>query len=173
MPERGQDMTILIEDETEGRLAFDFEAVIRKAVETSLDDENCPYEACVSVIITDDDTIARFNKDYRGIDRSTDVLSFPMLSYEEPGNFEFLETAGAEDYFDPESGELILGDIILSADHIIDQAFRFGHSQQRELGFLTVHSMLHLFGYDHMEETERLIMEERQKMILNKMNLKR
>ncbi len=166
-------MTILIEDETNGKLSFDFESVIRQAVETSLDDENCPYEACVSVIITDDDTIAGINREYRGIDNSTDVLSFPMLEYAVPGDFSFLEDSDTEDYFDPESGELVLGDIILSADHIIAQAERFGHSQKRELGFLTVHSMLHLFGYDHMEDEERTVMESRQKTILNKMNLKR
>ena len=166
-------MTVLIEDETGGRLTFDYESIIRSAVETALDDENCPYEVCVSVIITDDDTIAQMNKEFRNIDRSTDVLSFPMLEYQTPGDFSFLERFGAEDYFDPETGELILGDIILSADHIIAQAESYGHTKQRELGFLTVHSMLHLFGYDHMEEDERMLMEERQKTILNKMNLKR
>ncbi len=166
-------MTICIEDETDGLLTFDYESVIRQAVETSLDDEGCPYEVSVNVLITDDETIAQINENYRKIDRSTDVLSFPMIEYLSPGNFDFLETADAEDYFDPDSGELVLGDIILSAEHIINQAEAYGHSQQRELGFLTVHSMLHLFGYDHMEDEERCIMEERQRVILNKMNLNR
>ena len=166
-------MTICIEDETGGLLAFDYESVIRQAIETSLDDEGCPYEVSVNVLITDDESIAQINENYRQIDRSTDVLSFPMIEYVSPGNFDFLETAEAEDYFDPDSGELVLGDIILSAEHIISQAEAYGHSQQRELGFLTVHSMLHLFGYDHKEEEERCIMEERQRVILNKMNLNR
>jgi probable rRNA maturation factor len=125
------------------------------------------------VLITDDETIAQINQTYRQIERATDVLSFPMIDYIQPGNFDFLETAEAEDYFDPDSGELVLGDIILSADHIISQAEAYGHSQQRELGFLTVHSMLHLFGYDHMEDEERSVMENRQRVILNKMKLKR
>lgn len=166
-------MTICIEDETEGRLTFDYESVIRQAIETSLDDEGCPYEVSVNVLITDDETIAQINQTYRQIERATDVLSFPMIDYIQPGNFDFLETAEAEDYFDPDSGELVLGDIILSADHIISQAEAYGHSQQRELGFLTVHSMLHLFGYDHMEDEERSVMENRQRVILNKMKLKR
>lgn len=166
-------MTICIEDETEGILTFDYESVIRQAIETSLDDEGCPYEVSVNVLITDDDAIAQINQTYRQIERATDVLSFPMIDYLTPGNFDFLETAEAEDYFDPDSGELVLGDIILSADHVLSQARAYGHSPQRELGFLTVHSMLHLFGYDHMEEDERSIMEERQRVILNKMNLKR
>ena len=166
-------MTICIEDETEGRLTFDYESVIRQAIETSLDDEGCPYEVSINVLITDDETIAQINQTYRQIERATDVLSFPMIDYIQPGNFDFLEEAEAEDYFDPDSGELVLGDIILSADHIISQAEAYGHSQQRELGFLTVHSMLHLFGYDHMEDEERSVMENRQRVILNKMNLKR
>ena len=166
-------MTICIEDETEGRLTFDYESVIRQAIETSLDDEGCPYEVSVNVLITDDETIAQINQTYRQIEKATDVLSFPMIDYIQPGNFDFLETAEAEDYFDPDSGELVLGDIILSADHIISQAEAYGHSQQRELGFLTVHSMLHLFGYDHMEDEERSVMENRQRVILNKMKLKR
>ena len=78
-----------------------------------------------------------------------------------------------EDFFNPESGELILGDIILSVDKIIEQATSYGHSQQRELGFLVAHSMLHLFGYDHMQDEEREVMEEKQRDILNMLNLKR
>ena len=77
------------------------------------------------------------------------------------------------DYFDPETGELILGDIVLCADKILSQAREYGHSVERELGFLTAHSMLHLFGYDHMEEAEREDMERRQEDILKQLDLTR
>ena len=166
-------MTVNIEYESETRLAFDYEAIIRRVIEAALDFEDCPYETEVNVILTDNAEIALINKDYRNIDAPTDVLSFPMVDYETPGDFSILEEMTAEDYFEPESGELILGDIILSVDKIIEQAQAYGHSQERELGFLTAHSMLHLFGYDHMEEAERLVMEEKQRGIMALTGLKR
>ena len=84
-----------------------------------------------------------------------------------------VETMSAEDCFDPDSGELILGDIIISVEKVIEQAEAYGHSRERELGFLTAHSMLHLFGYDHMEEDERIDMEEKQEAILARLGLYR
>ena len=77
------------------------------------------------------------------------------------------------DCFNPETGELLLGDIILSVDKILEQAEKYGHSVTRELAFLVAHSMLHLFGYDHMEEDERLVMEERQRMLMDTLGISR
>ena len=112
----------------------------------------------------DDEEIRKINSEYRGIDKSTDVLSFPFNEFEIPGNFDNIEES--VDAFNPETGELLLGDIILSTDHIKEQAIEYGHSETRELAFLVVHSMLHLMGYDHMVDEDRVIMEERQRKIL-------
>ncbi len=137
-----------------------------------MDYEKCPYEAEVNIILTDDMEICRLNRDYRQIDRPTDVLSFPMLEFEQPSDFSHAEEDYA-DCFNPETGELMLGDIILSVDKIREQAESYGHSQTRELAFLVAHSMLHLCGYDHMEEGEREEMEERQREILLSKGYKR
>lgn len=164
-------MTVTIEREAGKELDFDYEALIRQVVEAALDYEECPYEADVNVLLTDDTAIHEANKEFRGIDRATDVLSFPMVEYPEPGNFDEVEEC--MDYFHPESGELLLGDIVISTDHVYAQAEEYGHSRKRELAFLVAHSMLHLMGYDHMEEDERRQMEERQEAILNNLGITR
>lgn len=166
-------MTINIEYESDIDLGFAPEPLINKVVEAALDIHKFPYEACVNVILTDNDAIRVINTEYRGIEAPTDVLSFPMISYDEPGGFDIIEEMDEEDCFDPDSGELILGDIIISLDKVISQAELYGHSRERELGFLTAHSMLHLFGYDHMEEDERIDMEEKQAFILNSLGITR
>ena len=158
-------MTISIEYETEKKLELDYERIIREIILASLDYEECPYEAEVSVILTDNEGIREINRDYRQIDAPTDVLSFPMVDFEKESDFSHVEDA-AEDYFDPETGELVLGDIIISVEKVIEQAEKYGHSQERELAFLVAHSMLHLCGYDHMADEERLEMEQRQREIL-------
>ena len=106
-------MTISIEYETEKKLELDYERIIREIILASLDYEECPYEAEVSVILTDNEGIREINRDYRQIDAPTDVLSFPMVDFEKESDFSHVEDA-AEDYFDPETGELVLGDIIIS-----------------------------------------------------------
>ena len=159
-------MTISIEYEAEKKLALPYETIIRDVVEASLDYEKCPYEAEVNVILTDNEAIREINREQRQIDSATDVLSFPMVDYETPSDFDHVEEA-VEDYFNPETGELMLGDIVISVEKVEEQAEKYGHSQTRELAFLVAHSMLHLCGYDHMEEEERLEMEERQRAILD------
>ena len=96
-----------------------------------------------------------------------------MIDYIAPGDFSQLDTYNEEDYFNPETGELMLGDIIISVDKVIEQADKYGHSKERELGFLTAHSMLHLFGYDHMEPEETEVMEIKQRDILQLVHLNR
>ena len=159
-------MTISIEYEAEKKLDLPCETIIRDVVEASLDYEKCPYEAEVNVILTDNEAIREINREQRQIDSATDVLSFPMVDYETPSDFDHVEEA-VEDYFNPETGELMLGDIVISVEKVEEQAEKYGHSQTRELAFLVAHSMLHLCGYDHMEEEERLEMEERQRAILD------
>ena len=158
-------MTISIEYEAEKRLDLPYEEIINDMVLASLDYEECPYEAEVNVILADNEAIQEINREQRGIDAPTDVLSFPMVDYDRPSDFSHVEQA-VEDYFNPETGELMLGDIVVSVDKVEEQADRYGHSRTRELAFLVAHRMLHLFGYDHMEDGEREQMEERQRRIL-------
>ena len=158
-------MTISIEYEAERKLDLPYEEIIHDMVLAALDYEECPYEAEVNVILTDNESIRAINREYREIDSPTDVLSFPMVDYVTPSDFDHVEDA-VEDYFNPETGELMLGDIVVSVDKVEEQARRYGHSERRELAFLVAHSMLHLLGYDHMEDGEREQMEDRQRTIL-------
>lgn len=165
-------MTFRFEYEAKKKFMFDYESLMKKVMETALDYVECPYETEINIVITDNEGIHEVNKEYRGIDRPTDVLSFPMAEYEIPGDFSGLEE-NYSDCFHPETGELILGDIMISIDKVYEQAEAYGHSVERELGFLTAHSMLHLCGYDHIEEEERGVMEEKQREILERIGLKR
>ena len=165
-------MTIQIENEQGLSFDFDYEAVARQVIEQVLDMEQCPYEAEVSVTLTGSQEIRRLNREFRQIDRETDVLSFPMAAFPAPADYRFLEEETA-DCFHPETGELMLGDIVISKEHVLKQAEAYGHSVTREFAFLIAHSMLHLFGYDHMEEAERLEMEAKQREILDNLNITR
>lgn len=165
-------MTITIESESRVKLDFDYEALIRQVIIGCMDFEKCPYEAEVNVLLTDNEQIHEINREHRNIDAPTDVLSFPMVDYRKPADFEPLEEA-SEEYFNYETGELVLGDIVISLEKVLEQAENYGHSVRRELGFLVAHSMLHLFGYDHMEEEERLVMEERQRAVLDGLGINR
>ncbi len=164
-------MTVNFENETENKFGFDEEETLAKVIKACTDYMNVPYECEVNVLLTDEDSIHEMNMQYRGIDRPTDVLSFPMLSYEQAGDFEAFRDD--PDAFDPESGELLLGDIVLCYNKIVAQAKEFGHSELREFSFLTAHSMLHLFGFDHMEDEERIEMERMQTEILDNIGITR
>ena len=165
-------MTVNIDYEREDRLDLTYETIIQEIVEEAVDYEDCPYEAEVNVLLTDNEGIRQINRQYRQIDSPTDVLSFPMADYDEPADFDRLEEQGA-DYFNPETGELLLGDIVISVDKVKEQARKYGHSESRELAFLVAHSMLHLFGYDHMEDEERKVMEGKQEEILERKGYRR
>lgn len=165
-------MTFYVENETEVTYDFDVEEIVKLVAEKILDTENCPYETQVNVLLTDNEHIRFFNKEYRNIDRETDVLSFPNLDFDTPGVFEIEEDEEA-DCFDPESGELILGDIIISVDKVEEQSGSYGHSKKREFAFLIAHSMLHLCGYDHMEKEEASVMERKQEDALTLLGITR
>lgn len=156
-------MTITIENEYNETMPKEYKTIIENVIEEACDYVECPYEASVEVLLTDNDEIHEINLSQRQIDRATDVLSFPMNDYPAAGDFSELEDMGT---FDPDTGELLLGDIVVSMDKVASQAAEFGHSKERELAFLVAHSMLHLFGYDHMEEEERMDMEKKQEEIL-------
>lgn len=164
-------MNFYLEEEGSVSLPFDIKETARAVIEEALVYEGCPYEAEVNILLTTDAEIHAMNKEFRQIDAPTDVLSFPFLEYEVPGDFSrFKEEAEA---FDPESGELVLGDIVISKDKVLKQAEEYGHSPRREFAFLIAHSMLHLFGYDHMEDVERLVMEQKQREILGHVGILR
>ena len=118
-------MTILMEEETEVSFDFDHEALAREIISVACDAENCPYEAEVNLTLVDLDTIHQINKEYRQIDRPTDVLSFPMQSYDTPADFSHAEDC-VEENFNPDSGELLLGDIILCIDKVKEQVVFLG-----------------------------------------------
>lgn len=158
-------MTYGYEDEAGVKFDFDHMDVYKRTVDAVLDLEGCPYEAEVSLLITDDESVREINKEQRGIDSPTDVLSFPMVQYDSPGDFSHLEEM--DDCFNIETGELMLGDIVLSYERVKSQASEYGHSQLREFAFLIVHSMLHLIGYDHIEDKDRILMEDRQRKVMD------
>ncbi len=165
-------MTSYVEKETDFSFGFDVKMILDAVMEQVLEEEKCPYEAQVNLLITDDPGIQEFNRNYRQINSPTDVLSFPMISFERAGDFSAVE-ADEADFFDPESGELVLGDIILSAQRAEEQAVKYGHSLKRECAFLIAHSMLHLCGYDHMTEEEAKIMEQKQEKALLTLGISR
>lgn len=165
-------MTFYVENETEVTYPFDPQGLVELVAEAVLDEEDCPYETEVDVLITDNEGIRQYNKEYRGIDKETDVLSFPNVPFETEADFSAVEENTA-DYFQPDTGELMLGTIILSADRISEQARSYGHSLKREFAFLVAHSMLHLCGYDHMTEEEARVMEAKQETILQKLGITR
>ena len=162
-------MALYFEEEGSLQLNLPCEELAGKVIEAALDYVDCPYEAEVNLLLTENQEIQEMNRAFRQIDRATDVLSFPMVDYETPGKFDFLEESDA--YFHPETGELILGDIVISKEKVIAQAEEYGHSIEREYAFLIAHSMLHLFGYDHMEEDERAEMERMQREILERLQI--
>ena len=165
-------MTVEFENESTMDLGIDLPAIARQIISFTLDYMDCPYEAQVNVLVTGEQEIHEINLQQRGIDRATDVLSFPMAEYEIPGNFDFLEEESME-YFDPDSGELLLGDIVICADRVVSQASEYGHSVRREYAFLLTHSMLHLMGFDHMEEKDAAVMEQKQREILDLLKITR
>ncbi len=169
-------MTVNIEYETDIELKLDYEDIIKKVVEEAADYEKCPYEAEVNVVLTDNASIHHINRETRNVDAPTDVLSFPMIEYALPSDFDSLKEemeSNPGDYFNPDSGELMLGDIVISVEKVMEQAEKYGHSQERELAFLVAHSMMHLFGYDHMEAEEAKVMEAKQEGVLKALGISR
>ena len=165
-------MTFYSEKVTKLCFDFDWKEVFETVAEAVLEQEGCPYESQISLMITDNEGIREFNRDNRWIDKETDVLSFPNIDFVQPSDFELVEEDEA-DYFDPETGELILGDIIISAEKVKQQAAEYGHSEKREYAFLVAHSMYHLCGYDHMEEEEEAVMNEKQELLLQYLEITR
>lgn len=164
-------MTLEFENEYNKDIDLQYEEIARDVIEAALDYEKFPFEAEVSLTLTDNDGIRKINREFRNMDKPTDVLSFPLIQYEHAGDFSFLEDN--EDCFNPETGEAVLGDIVISLDKVLEQSESFGHSVKREYAFLIAHSMLHLMGYDHMDRDEAAIMEKKQEEILENLGISR
>lgn len=158
-------MTVLLDNDTDLSLGIDYQKIAEKVVAAALDYLDCQYECEVNILLTDNTGIKATNEVMRGIDAPTDVLSFPAASFDEPGDFD----KAFEDIsnINSDTGELILGDIMISIDKVREQSESYGHSITREYAFLIAHSMLHLSGYDHIDDEERLKMEQMQDEILN------
>lgn len=150
-------MDVLFENTTDKKIN---ENLINSVIAESLKYEGVSDNCEISVTIVDNKEIHSINLKHRGIDRPTDVLSFPLIDFEK----ETLPCGGSKIY---------LGDIIISIEKAEEQAKEYGHSLDREIGFLTAHSMLHLLGYDHMTCEEEKIMFKKQEDILNNLNLRR
>lgn len=132
--------------------------MIKTVCEAVMDMEECGFDAEISVTLTDNENIHALNREHRGIDRATDVLSFPMLDFDG-------DEADAE--YDYDEDLVMLGDIVISLEKACEQAQEYNHSLRREIAFLTAHSMLHLLGYDHVddEEGERLMREKQDRVL--------
>ncbi len=165
-------MTITIENETEYKADFNLEDEIKRTVIACRDYLSLDDEIEVSVLLTDNESIHELNRENRGIDRPTDVLSFPLLTFEKAGDPDTIKDEEC-DIFNPDTGDMMLGDIVISVDKVREQAKEYGHSEKRELLFLVAHSMLHLYGFDHMEDDEREEMERMQREILDSIGVSR
>ena len=140
--------------------------VMRRAINATLKYEKAPFEAEISVTLTDNVGIHELNRDFRGVDRPTDVLSFPLFEGGVPED--------VASYEDGEKRKIPLGDIVVSMEKALEQATEYGHSFEREVAFLCVHSVLHLLGYDHeRSEEEEKDMFRRQDAILDEAGFKR
>ena len=159
---------LLMENEQEREeISEEIKDTVLKCIEKALEYEGCDFDAEVSVTFVDNEAIREINREERNIDKATDVLSFPMLEFDENGDIINSEFDFDEDY-------VLLGDIVISLERAREQSIEYGHSFIREIAFLTVHSMLHLLGYDHVNnETEEKIMFKKQDEILNLLNITR
>ena len=162
-------MAELIIENEQNKIEFtdDMRELMQKVCDEALKYEECDFDAQISITITDNEGIHEMNNMYRGIDRPTDVLSFPMLEFDSAGDI-------IENEFEyDENGRIMLGDIVISLERAIAQAEEYGHSAERELAFLCAHSMLHLLGYDHENDSDEDEMFTRQEAILNNLGITR
>lgn len=170
-------MIIAAENEYEGEdlsgiLSFDWIQTADDVAREVLAEEKCPYECEADLLLIGSERMRKINNETRGIDRATDVLSFPCFEYDPPASWNKVEEF-RNDNFDPETGKLMLGEIVISVPKVKEQAESYGHSTRREFAFLVSHSMLHLIGYDHMVPEEEKIMFEKQEQVLKALGITR
>lgn len=141
-------------------------SLIEGAINATIGFEEIDFDFEVNVYIVDNQEIRKINKEFRGIDRETDVLSFPMIDFNTREKYKVFESDK-----NPENNCVVLGDMVLSLEKAMEQANEYGHSFEREVAFLTVHSMLHLLGYDHEDEDERRVMRDKEEKVLTLIGL--
>lgn len=157
---------ILENEQDKEELTPEIEKAITDVCTAVLDSEECDFDAQISVTLVDNEAIREINNEQRGIDKATDVLSFPMLEFDEDGN--------ADGEYETDGDFIVLGDIVISMERAREQATEYGHSILREVAFLTAHSMLHLLGYDHVDDEEgERIMNEKQESVLTSLGITR
>lgn len=160
-------MLIIFDEENTN---LEFEPVVENVIQEALKCQNQPKNIEVEFMFVDEDEIREINRENRDVDKVTDVLSFPMLNI----------TAGQKitnkdfcDEINPETNNFMLGSIVICTKRAMEQALEYGHSVLREIAYLTTHGILHLLGYDHIEENDKKIMREKEEEILLKLNIKR
>lgn len=166
-------MIYIINNQNEVNISEEQTLILQNTINKSLEQEKVTIPFEISLVFVNNQEIREINKQNRNIDKETDVLSFPMLSYPKDkvykdvyADYEFDQTFLDDD-------KLILGDIVLSLEKALEQSKEYNHPFIREASYLVVHSVLHLLGYDHMEENEKNIMRKREEEILNQLNLSR
>lgn len=146
---------------------------LKKVILYALKEEEVEVPTEISLVFVDNEEIREINNDTRDIDRETDVLSFPMLDYEGKKVFKEMYKNYDFDVTYKDGEDIVLGDIVLSLEKALEQSKEYNHSFQREASYLVVHSVLHLLGYDHMVEEDKIIMRRREEEILEKLNITR
>lgn len=166
-------MTLWLENATDDDVFDHYEITLETIIKLCLEEERYPQNIELSLTIVNNDEIQRLNNEFRNINRPTDVLSFPMINFENG----VMDVTNLQQQFkevtNNDTGDIVLGDIVISIDKAIEQAKEFGHSLKREIGFLTAHSMFHLMGYDHMTNEDEAVMKHKQEKILNALDLTR
>ena len=162
---------VLVDQEESGAdLLLPLEELAGMTASQVLAQEGCPYEAEINLLVTGEEEIRETNREFRGIDKVTDVLSFPALDFASPADFSGIDE---EISFNLDTGRLYLGDIMICAQKVLSQAEEYGHTPRREFCFLVAHSCLHLLGYDHMDPEEDRVMREHQNMALDALGISR
>ncbi|MCR5626977.1 MAG: rRNA maturation RNase YbeY [Lachnospiraceae bacterium] len=165
-------MTFYVEKETSETLGLDIEGIFKEVASCVLKRESCPFDCEINLTITDLESIRELNREHRGIDAATDVLSFPEIEWESEADYDGVDLSDPL-LKDPQTGEVILGDIVICMEKVKAQAEEYGHSYKREFAFLIAHSMLHLLGFDHMEKEEEEVMFSHQKAALEELSISR
>ena len=155
-------MIYFMNSQDKEEITYSLKILLRRAVEATLDYENFENDAQVSITFTDNEGIRVLNSQYRDIDKETDVLSFPLIDFESGEDLPI------------DDPEMMLGDIVISLERAREQAEEYGHSRKRELSYLVAHSVLHLLGYDHLDEGEQKAqMRAREEAVMAAMELTR
>ncbi len=166
-------MISIVNEAEDSLLPEGLEEEVRKTIEQVLLDEGVRYPPEISILIIDNEKIKEINEETRGISEATDVLSFPMLDYDEGKTYRdiYINHVFGPEYFDGDA--LVLGDVVLSLEKAKEQAIEYGHSLKREICYLVAHSLFHLLGYDHMTQADKEKMRDAEERVLRALAITR